>query len=101
MAMIVLVVPPFDDTTHRVGESFAEIDRGDHIERVMEVIPMTPDEIRQQRLARCQALRKEAYPSIGDQLDAAFKARMGDTTDQDAIDAAIRAVKARYPRPAP
>jgi len=53
----------------------------------------------EERLAACHAARRDAYPSIGDQLDAAFKARLGDTADQEVIDAEILAVKARYPKP--
>jgi len=93
--------PPFDPGTHRLSGAYSEVDRGDHIERVLTIVPMTPEEVYQRRLAACHAARRDAYPSIGDQLDAAFKARRGDTADQQAIDAAIRAVKARYPRPAP
>lgn len=44
-------------------------------------------------------LRKAQYPSIGDQLDAAFKARNGDTAQQEEIDAKIACVKASFPKP--
>ena len=50
-------------------------------------------------LAKCHALRIGEYPAIGDQMDAAFKARQGDNSQQVAIDAAIEAVKAKYPKP--
>lgn len=45
------------------------------------------------------ARRREEYPDIGDQLDALFKARQGDTIQLDAIDGQIAAVKAKHPKP--
>jgi hypothetical protein len=50
-------------------------------------------------LAKCHALRIGEYPSLGDQADAAFKARQGDNSQQLAIDTMIEAVKAKYPKP--
>jgi hypothetical protein len=50
-------------------------------------------------LAKCHALRIGEYPSLGDQADAAFKARQGDNSQQLAIDTIIEAVKAKYPKP--
>jgi hypothetical protein len=50
-------------------------------------------------LAKCHALRIGEYPSLGDQADAAFKARQGDNSQQLAIDIMIEAVKAKYPKP--
>ena len=50
-------------------------------------------------LAKCHALRASEYPSLGDQADAAFKARQGDDSQQLAIDTLIQAVKAKYPKP--
>lgn len=50
-------------------------------------------------LAKCHALRIGEYPSIGDQMDAAFKARQGDNSQQLEIDSAIAIVKAKYPKP--
>ena len=44
------------------------------------------------------AQRLGEYPSIGDQLDAAFKARHGDDTDQAKIDEQIARVKQKYPK---
>jgi hypothetical protein len=43
-------------------------------------------------------LRKAEYPSVGDQLDAAYKARHGDITDQQRQDALIGDIKMKYPR---
>jgi hypothetical protein len=43
--------------------------------------------------------RAAEYPSVGDQLDALYKARQGDSGDLERIDAAIAEVKARYPKP--
>jgi hypothetical protein len=51
------------------------------------------------QLAKCHALRIGEYPSLGDQADAAFKARQGDNFQQLAIDTMIEAVKAKYPKP--
>lgn len=44
------------------------------------------------------AFRARMYPSLGDQMDAMYKARQGDSTQLDAIDAAITQVKADYPK---
>lgn len=63
--------------------------------RVWRTRPLSYEE----RLTRCHAARRAAYPPLGDQLDAAFKARQGDTAAQEAIDAAIAAVKAAHPKP--
>lgn len=41
--------------------------------------------------------RLAEYPSIGDQLDALYKARHGDDSELQAIDARIAEVKARHP----
>ena len=46
-------------------------------------------------------LRANAYPSIGDQLDALYWARKGDTTELDAIDAKIQQIKLDYPKNTP
>lgn len=53
-----------------------------------------------ERLAAVRAARAAAYPAIGDQLDAAFKARAGDPAAQAAVDGQIAAVKAAHPKPA-
>lgn len=50
-------------------------------------------------LAACRALRHANYPSIGEQLDALYKARHGDPSDLIEIDAKIAEVKMRYPKP--
>jgi hypothetical protein len=44
------------------------------------------------------SLRRAEYPSIGDQLDAAYKARQGNDAEQSDIDARIRAIKEKYPK---
>lgn len=44
-------------------------------------------------------LRKAEYPDVGDQLDAAYKARRGDNAEQAAMDALITDIKMRYPKP--
>jgi hypothetical protein len=43
--------------------------------------------------------REAEYPSLGDQLDALYKARHGDTGELAAIDARIAEVKGRHPKP--
>lgn len=68
----------------------------DKVRRVWNLRPKTAAE----KLAEVQAARAAAYPPIGDQLDAAFKARTGDGDELAAIDAAIQAVKAAHPKPA-
>ena len=44
------------------------------------------------------AQRLREYPSVGDQLDAAYKARQGDASEQGRLDALITSVKAKYPK---
>ena len=43
-------------------------------------------------------LRANEYPALGDQLDALYWARKGDTAALDDIDTAIAAVKEAYPK---
>lgn len=47
------------------------------------------------------AMRRAEYPSVGDQLDAAYQARQGDNTKQLEIDAEILRVKEHYPKGGP
>ena len=44
------------------------------------------------------AQRRREYPSVGDQLGAAYNARQGDLADQIRIDEQIRRVKEKYPK---
>jgi len=44
------------------------------------------------------SMRRSEYPSVGDQLDAAYKARQGNDAEQIAIDALISEVKEKYPK---
>ena len=44
------------------------------------------------------AMRRAEYPGIEDQLDAAYKARQGDPTEQQALDARITEIKEKYPK---
>lgn len=92
-----VIIPDHDPLTHTIT---------DQVETIMaDGQPWPAFVLRElsyeERLAACHAARRAAYPPIGDQLDAAFKARLGDTAAQDAIDAEIAAVKARYPLPEP
>lgn len=69
--------------------------------------PPTAAEIEAARAAYLQEQESQAYrearlaeyPSIGDQLDALYKARQGDPGELAEIDARIREVKARHPKP--
>lgn len=44
------------------------------------------------------AMRRSEYPCIEDQLDAAYKARHGDTAEQEEIDKRIEQIKNKYPK---
>lgn len=44
-------------------------------------------------------IRRFEYPSLGDQMDAAYKSRMGDNTEQIIIDELIQSVKDNNPIP--
>ena len=44
------------------------------------------------------AQRLREYPSVGDQLDAAYKARQGDDADQLRLDGQISMIKKKYPK---
>ena len=44
------------------------------------------------------ALRRKEYPSVGDQLDAAYKARHGNPHEQQQLDYLISQVKIKYPK---
>ncbi len=48
--------------------------------------------------ARYAAMRRAEYPSIGEQLDAAYQARQGNNAKQIEIDRQIREVKEKYPK---
>ena len=42
--------------------------------------------------------RAISYPPIADQMDAAYKARLGDSSGQTAIDVEIKAIKDKFPK---
>jgi signal transduction histidine kinase len=44
------------------------------------------------------AMRRKEYPSVGEQLDAAYQARQGDNTRQLDVDEKIRHVREKYPQ---
>ena len=44
------------------------------------------------------AMRRQEYPSVEEQLDAAFKARHGDTSEQEELDSRIEQIKSKYPK---
>jgi len=92
------------------GVDFSVADAGDGTYiREWELPVAQPDTARlQQAMVECRKAsetsryreeRALAYPSIGDQLDAMYKARNGDGAALDAIDQQIAEVKARFPNP--
>ncbi|MGD2137449.1 MAG: XkdW family protein [Gammaproteobacteria bacterium] len=44
------------------------------------------------------AMRRAEYPSVGDQLDAAYKARQGNDGEQKELDERITEIKNKYPK---
>ena len=55
--------------------------------------------IRHDEIAKNYAsLRRAEYPSVGNQLDAAYKARQGNDAEQIEIDALISKIKEKYPK---
>ena len=44
------------------------------------------------------AQRLKEYPSVGDQLDAAYKSRRGDDSEQVRLDEQISIIKKKYPK---
>ena len=48
--------------------------------------------------AKYAAMRRENYPSTGEQLDAAYQARHGNNAKQLEVDEKIRLVKEKYPK---
>jgi hypothetical protein len=44
------------------------------------------------------ALRKAEYPSVEEQLEAAYEARQGDPSHQQELDARITKIREKYPR---
>ena len=64
-----------------------------------EQLKMALTKISEHGLLQNYAVRRQAeYPSIGDQLDAAFKARHGDKTEQMELDKKIQEIKDKYPK---
>jgi hypothetical protein len=55
--------------------------------------------LREQQDEAYREARLAEYPSIGDQMDALYKARQGDPAELAAVDARIHEVKARHPKP--
>ena len=54
--------------------------------------------VRQEPGKNYASLRLAEYPSVGDQLDAAYKARQGNDAEQIEIDELIGKVKDKYPK---
>lgn len=102
----IMVSPPYDDATHRLGDNFTDLDRGDHIERVFDVVALTPEEVQARQLAACHAARRADYPSLESQMDALFwgfqaLAAAGAAPPPQTAEwlAAVAAVKAAHPKP--
>ena len=83
-----------EETTAMFNESLIS---GDPDTYTLEVIDL--DENYDFLLEQCYKKRLAAYPSIGDQLDAGYKARNGDASQLTAIDASIASVKSTFPKP--
>ena len=48
--------------------------------------------------AKYAAMRRAEYPSVAEQLDAAYQARQGNTAKQLELDEKISAIKQKYPK---
>lgn len=59
------------------------------------------DQKYKQQILTYKEIRSSQYPSIGDQLDALYWARTGNTTQLDDINVKIAEVKATYPKDMP
>lgn len=57
------------------------------------------EHLREREEGRFREQRVASYPSIADQMDALYKARHGDPSDLQAIDARIKEIKCTYPKP--
>jgi len=91
-----------------VDFSVADGETGPFIREWSLLVPQPDDARLQKAIKECKAstetsaYREErafAYPSVGDQLDALYKARQGDSSALDQIDSQIAAVKQQFPRP--
>lgn len=56
------------------------------------------EESRKKESLTYKQIRAQAYPPLGDQLDALYWSRNGDTSQLDLIDEKISEVKATYPK---
>jgi len=90
-----VIIPPHNPLTHTITGQVETVWVDGQPWPAFVLRALTYDE----RLTACHVARRDAYPPIGDQLDAAFKARMGDASPQAEIDARITAVKVAYPKP--
>lgn len=104
---VIIVAPPYDERTHRLGEGYTDTDNGDHIERLKDIIPLTEEEIYGRRLSACLTARSDAYPPVQRQLDALFwglaALAQGAELPPQTLDwlGEIAAIKAAHPKPAP
>ena len=93
------------------GVDFSVLDGDDGAYIAEWELPVSrPDKAQlQQAMLECRSARESshlyreqrahAYPPIGDQLDALYKARHGDSSELEVIDQQIADVKNRYPNP--
>lgn len=63
-----------------------------------EEVTAAAQEAGKSRLLNYAELRQLVYPSLGDQLDAAYWSRQGDDTAQQEIDQSIAETKAMFPK---
>ena len=83
-----------EEVPFEVGETvIAKNTKQSNEERAKEL-----EESRNKEPLTYKQIRAQSYPPLGDQLDALYWARNGDTSHLDDIDAKINEVKALYPK---
>ena len=80
------------------GTAFTPFDSTSDVPVALNFAGDTEDDLTTPNEYDYKAIRAAKYPAFGDQLDAAYKARLGDTSEQTTVDAAIAAVKTKYPK---
>ena len=82
------------------GAAFIPFDSTSSVPVALNFAGDTEDDLTTPNEYEYKEIRAAKYPAFGDQLDATYKARLGDTSEQTTIDAAIKAVKEKYPKDA-
>lgn len=80
------------------GSRFTPFDKVSDVPVAKDFAGDTEDDLSTPNEYDYKQIRSFKYPDLGDQMDAAYKARLGDTSEQTTIDAAIKAVKEKYPK---